>query len=231
MKCNVVKELMREKNKTEDLLMKTPENEDDYEFYNDKLGVIEEILNYVKSYKWVKQEKIKEKIRFFIESGFDYDLYCKTYNVDYQSARNSAKYAYSLLTKKIGENTISLIKKDYIDEARAAFYVGTGLINKEKYIVKSMADVLPDEKFTAGIELNDCRNELVMLSNMSKFRLKKYLQVMNEDNMAYVMHLLVGTSKRADLFRPYIIGYLKNQITFEELVEAEKDIVNNHLYV
>lgn len=231
MKCNVVKELMREKAKTEDLIKKTPENEDDYEFYKDKLSVIEEILEYVNSYEWVKQKKIKDKMRFFIESGFDYDLYCKTYNVDYQSARSSAKYAYSLLTKKIGENTVSLIKKDYIDEARAAFYVGTGVIDKERYIVKSMAEVLPEEKFTAGIGLDECKKELIMISNMSQFRLSRYKQVMDRDKMAYIMHLLVGSSKRADLFRPYIMAYLNNRMTYEELLEAEEDIVNNHLYV
>ena len=230
MKCNVIRELIREKKKTNEMLQKTPENEDDYEFLTDKLSVIEELLDYVYSYAWVKQDKIKEKIKFFIESGFDYELYCTTYNVSYESARNSAKYAYSLLIKKIGENTVSLVKKGYIDEARAAFYSKTGRVTEERYISKGLIDILPEEKFTAGIGLKECHNELVMLSNMSTFRLCRYKQVMDKDKMAYVLHLLVGSSKRADLFRPYMMAYLSNRLTYEELLKAGEDILNNHLY-
>ena len=230
MKCNIIRELIREKNKTDAILQKTPETDDDYEFLTDKLSVIKELLNYVYSYTWVKQDRIKEKIKFFIESGFDYELYCKTYDVSYESARNSVKYAYGLLIKKIGENTVSLIKNDYIDEARAAFYSKTGRVTEERYISKGLIDILPEEKFSAGIPLEDCRNELIMLSNMSMFRLNRYKEVMDKDKMAYVLHLLVGSSKRADLFRPYMMAYLNNRLTYEELLKAEEDILNNHLY-
>ena len=230
MKYNIIKAYQKEKKLTDDALSGVIDSDESYEFLADKLTLLDEIIEYIESYEWIKQDKVKNRINFFIESGFDYDLYCKTYKVSYESARNSSKYAYKLLEQKLGENTLDLIKKGLLDEARAAFYARTGKIKKEKYIIQSLIEILPDSEFTAGISLADCRNELTILYNMSMWRLNFYKYRMNKDNMAYVLHLLEGNSKRADLFRPPLIAFLTNQMTYEDLLKAEEDIVENKLY-
>ena len=231
MKFNIIRTYRKERKITDDALSGIIDCEDSYEFLVDKLSLLDEILEYIESYEWVKQAKMKNRINFLVESGFDYDLYCKTYNVSYESARNSSKYAYQLLSSKLGENTLYLIRNGLLEEARAAFYVGTGKLKKEKFITQSLIDILPEPEFTAGLSFEDCRNELTILSNMSMWRLEYYKHRMNRDNMAYVLHLLEGSSKRADLLRPHIISFLSNNTSYEELLEIEKDILNNKLYI
>ena len=87
--------------------------------------LLEEIIDYLKSYKWLYKQSSKEKIKVWIESGYDYDVLCEQFNISYEGARWSVSWANSQFKKKIGENTIKLIKEGLIEEARAAFYVGT----------------------------------------------------------------------------------------------------------
>lgn len=230
MKVNIIKSYLKERKLTDDALMGVIDSDESYEFLADKLTLLDEIIAYINSYAWIKHNKIKDKVKFFVESGFDYELYCREYGVSYASAKNSGKYAYKLLINKLGENTLDLIKKGYLDEACSAFYVNSGKLKKEKFITQSLIDILPEPEFTAGLSFEDCRNELTILSNMSMWRLEYCKNKMNKDNMAYVLHLLEGTSKRADLFRPYLIAFLTNKITYEELLKAEEDIVENKLY-
>lgn len=230
MKFNVIKAYLSERKLTDDALMGVIDSDESYEFLADKLTLLDEIVAYIYSYDWIKHNKIKDKVKFFVESGFDYELYCREYGVSYASAKNSGKYAYKLLINKLGENTLDLIKKGYLDEARSAFYVSSGRLKKEKFITQSMIDILPESEFSAIISLDECKNELTMLLNMSIWHLNYYKSKMDKDRMAYVLHLLEGTSKRADLFRPYLIAFLTNNMTYEDLLKAEEDIVNNKLY-
>ncbi len=231
MKINVIKDLIREKNIAENKLNVTPEQTEDYEFLSDKVDLLEEIIEYVKDFKWVKHIDTREKIKFLVESDFDFELYMDRFDVDYNSAKNLAKYCYKLLNQKIGENTLKLIKEGYLTEARGAFYVGVGRVKKEDYIIQSLIDILPESKFTAALDLEECRNELTVLSNMSIWRLNYYDEKIDKDKMAYVLHLLEGKSKKADLFRPYIISFLQNNLTFEELLEIEEEIRQEQMYL
>lgn len=229
MRFNIIKEYRKERKKTDDALMGNIDSDESYEVLADKLGLLDEILEYINSYEWVRHKKVKNKIKCFIESDFNYDIFCKKFGISYTSARNSCKYAYKMLVKCLGANTLSLIKKGMIDEARSAFYISSGKFSKEKFLTKSLIEILPEPEFTASLSFEDCHNELMILSNMSMWRLEYYKGVMNKDNMAYLLHLLEGSSKRADLFRPYIISFLTNKISYEELLKAEADIVENKL--
>lgn len=231
MKINVIKDLIREKNNAEKKLSITPEQTEEYDNLCDKVDLLKEIIEYIKGFTWVKHVDTREKIKFLVESDFDFELYMDRFEVDYTSAKNLAKYCYKLLYQRIGENTLKLIKDGYLAEARSAFYVGIGKVKKEDYVIQSLIDILPDSKFTAALDLEECRNELTVLSNMSVWRLKYYDENIDKDKMAYVLHLLEGKSKKADLFRPYLIAFLQNKLTYEDLLEIEEEIKQEQMYL
>lgn len=185
--------------------------------------LLEEIVEYMKSYKWLYKGSSKEKIKVWLESGYDYEVLCEKCNIPYANAKMAVSWANGQFKKKIGESTIKLIKEGLIEEARAAFYAGTGKLRVDMFVASDCLEALPKAEYNI-YKLADCTNELEILRCISKARLKGYLEVMDEDKMAYVLWLLTGKSKKSDLFRPYLISLLNDDLSADELISMEDDI-------
>ena len=199
------------------------------EFMQQKKELLSEIVDYINSYKWLSGRKLKEKVKCYLSCGYDYDFLCKSFNISYGSARSSMKWASKQLRKRIGEHTLELIKNDNIDEARLAFYVGTNVIKKEDFILNDLISELPEPQFTASLNFSDCRNELIILCNLSRARLNYYIDVMDKRKMAYLLHLMEGSSVRANTKRPLLLNYLIGGLSLNELIEEEKNC--NEIYI
>ena len=204
--------------------------DEDAELLEMKKELLDEIVEYVDSYEWLYKSPLKEKVKFFIQSGYDYESLCNEFNVSYDSARSSIKWASNQLRKKIGQYTLQLVKEDRIADAATAFYIGTGKIKKDDYIMKELLSELPEEKFSAALDLKDCKNELVILRNLSTERFNRYLEVMDKKKMAYCIHLIEGSSKKADDYRFYMIKYLMGNISLDDLFSVEEDIKKEKIY-
>ena len=187
------------------------------------IDLLEEIIEYVDSFDWLKKDKSKEKVQFFLESGEDYDLLCKQYGISKDTAYNTIRWASKQLRDKIGENTVSLIKDGYIEEARAAFYQGTGRLGIEKFVVSELLEHLPEPKYTTYY-LEECKTELTILRNFSLSIFKNYLKAMDAKKMAYILFLIEGKSKKSDLYRPYLIQLLEGKIKVDDLIEIGEEI-------
>lgn len=185
--------------------------------------LLEEVMEYVDSFEWLKKDKSKEKVQFFLESGEDYDLFCKRFDITRETAYNTIRWASKQLREKIGENTVSLIRDGYIEEARAAFYQGTGRLGIEQFVVSDLIEHLPEAKYTTYY-LEECKTELAILKNLGLSTLMHYIQVMDERKMAYILFLIEGKSKKSDLYRPYIIQLLEGKIKVDDLIEIEEEI-------
>ena len=47
--------------------------------------------------------------------------------------------------------------------------------------------------------------------------------------LAYIRHLIEGSSKRAELFRPYMLDVLEGLTSIDEIIEWEEDIKNQNV--
>lgn len=189
----------------------------------DKKELLEELLDYMKSYKWLYKNNSKSKVQTYIESGFDYEVLCEKCSISYSNAVSSIKWASSQFKKKIGENTLKLIRAELIDEARTTFYVKSGKMSRDSLIIKDGLEILPKAKFDI-FSLADCEKELKILRLISKTMLSQYEKIMDKDKMAYLLWLLEGDSKKCDLFRPYLVLLLNNELSAGELIEMEPEI-------
>lgn len=185
--------------------------------------LLEEVMEYVDSFEWLKKDKSKEKVQFFLESGEDYDLLCKQYSISKDTAYNTIRWASKQLRDKIGENTVSLIRDGYIEEARAAFYQGTGRLGIEKFVISDLIEHLPEPKYTTYY-LEECKTELTILKNLSLSTLKSYTKAMDEKKMAYILFLIMGKSKKSDLYRPYLIQLLEGKLKLDDFLEISEEI-------
>ena len=198
------------------------------EFVQQKRELLSEIIDYINSYKWLSGRKLKEKVKCYLSCGFDYGFLCENFNISYKSARSSMKWASKQLRKRIGEHTLELIREDNIEEARLAFYIGTDVIKKEDFILNDLILELPEPQFTASLDFSDCKNELIILCNLSRARLKYYIDVMDKRKMAYLLHLMEGSSVRANTKRPLLLNYLTGDLSLNELIEEEEK--SNEIY-
>ena len=196
----------------------------------DAKDLLEELLDYLKSYKWLCKKGSKKKIQVYLESGYDYEVLCKECDITYNKAKSSVNWASSQFKKKIGENTVKLIREGYIDEARSSFYTHSGQVDVDTYISQSGLEILPKAKFDI-YSLEDCQTELQILRLLSKAALKRYSRLMDADKMGYLLWLLEGTSKKCDLYRPYLQSLLLEIMTVEELIEIEPEIKAQQNYV
>ena len=189
-----------------------------------KRELLEEIVEYVNSLSWLSRAKTKDKVRFFIKSGYDYEALCKEFGITYESAKNAMKWASKQLKAKIGRNTIQLIKFGYIEEARIAFYVGIGKISRDNLFVSELNGILPESKYSAIYNLQDCIAELALLRKMSLAYLDKYAEGVDSSKLAYLLSLIEGDSRKATWLRPYIINMIQGYTKLEDLLAMEEKI-------
>lgn len=219
---NIFKALSKEYNDVKD-----KQDEDLIE----KKELLVEVVDYVNSMKWLSRTPVKKKITFFIKSGYDYEALCTEFNISYESAKNSVKWASKQLKSKIGEHTVKLIRDGYISEARDAFYVGTGQISRDNLFLSDIARVLPESKFSAAYDLQDCLSELEFLRKISLDYIKKLTKKVDKSKLAYLLSLIEGSSRKATWLRPYIIDMLMGYMKIEELLVMEEKIKEeNNIY-
>lgn len=219
---NIFKALSKEYNAVKD-----KQDEDLIE----KKELLVEVVDYVNSMKWLSRTPVKKKITFFIKSGYDYEALCTEFNISYESAKNSVKWASKQLKSKIGEHTVKLIRDGYISEARDAFYVGTGQISRDNLFLSDIARVLPESKFSAAYDLQDCLSELEFLRKISLDYIKKLTKKVDKSKLAYLLSLIEGSSRKATWLRPYIIDMLMGYMKIEELLVMEEKIKEeNNIY-
>ena len=135
------------------------------------------------------------------------------------------------MKSKIGEHTVKLIRDGYISEARDAFYVGTGQISRDNLFLSDIARVLPESKFSAAYDLQDCLSELEFLRKISLDYIKKLTKKVDKSKLAYLLSLIEGNSRKATWLRPYIIDMLMGYMKIEELLVMEEKIKEeNNIY-
>ena len=195
----------------------------------DKHDLLNELVEYVNSMDWLTRVKTKKKISFFIKSGYDYEALCKEFDISYESAKNAVKWASKQLRRKIGKDTLKLIRNDFIEEARVAFYVGSGKISRENLFLADMVDSLPESKYSAAYDLQDCLSELVYLRKISLSYIDNHAEKVNLNKLAYLLSLIEGSSKKAVWLRPYIVSMLQGNMKIEDLLVMEEKIKEENL--
>ena len=196
---------------------------------DDKQDLLKEIIEYINSMDWLSRVKTKEKMSFFIKSGYDYEALCEEFGISYVSAKNAVKWASKQLKAKIGKDTVRLIRSGFINEARVAFYVGSGKISRENLFLSDMVDILPESKYSTSYDLQECLSELVYLRKISLNYIERHAEKVNVNKLAYILSLIEGSSKKAVWLRPYIIDMLQGYIKIEDLLVMEEKIKEENL--
>ena len=221
--ANIFKRLWKLHNSTVNHLAScTPDSEEEL-LYQEDLSLLEEIDEYLHSFAWLRKQQTKDKMRVYLDGCFDYNLLCEQFGISYENAKNSVHWAATQFETKIGWHTLKLIEQGYIEEARAAFYIGTGQLKIEQLVTDQCVDELPAPRFDI-FSLADCELELQVLRLISRTTLSAYMNRIDDKKMGYLMYLLKGDSKKGAIFRPYLLALLTGGLNEQELIEMEAEI-------
>ncbi|MEG1723763.1 MAG: hypothetical protein RR313_00075 [Anaerovoracaceae bacterium] len=186
--------------------------------------LLDEILEYYKSFKWLKQQETIDRVKFFTKS-FDYELYCKKYDVTYEAAKTAMNYASNQFKLKIGEYTLSLIDKGSITEAQMLFYFRSGKVKLSSYLLSPVVENLPPREFHT-IDLADCLTELKYLARYSTAGFIAWQNRVDPQKLSYLRHVLEGDSPKATLqsLRIGLLKVLLGKMSAQDLIDEQKDI-------
>ena len=196
---------------------------DDEAVYQESLILLEEIDEYLHSFAWLRKQQTKEKMRAYLEGCFDYNLLCEQFGISYENAKNSVHWCATQFESKIGWHTLKLIEKGYIEEARAAFYIGTGQLKIEQLVTEQCAGLLPEPRYDI-FSLAECEQELMVLRLISRATISESVDSIDEKKMAYLMYLLKGSTKKGAMLRPYLIELLTGGLHEQDLIAMESEI-------
>lgn len=221
--ANVFKRLWKLHNTTVNHLAESSSSSEEEMLYREDLRLLEEIDEYLRSFTWLRKQQTKEKMQVYLDGCFDYNLLCEQFGISYENAKNSVHWAATQFESKIGWHTLKLIEQGYIEEARAAFYIGTGQLKVEQLIAEECAGRLPEPQYDI-FRLADCEQELKALRLVSRATLSEYMSSIDEKKMAYLMYLLKGSTKKGAMYRPYLIALLTGSLHEQDLIAMESEI-------
>ena len=123
---NVFNELAKLQQRVNAELKNAREGSDEEASLYERAELLDKIVAYRDSYSWLYKNTSKERIKVYIESGYDYQALCDAFNIDYENASATVVWASKQFRKRIGEKTLQYIREGYINEAEGLFLVSMG---------------------------------------------------------------------------------------------------------
>lgn len=187
---------------------------------------LNEINDYLWSFEWLSHESSKQKVRLFLESGYNYkDVWQKAGSTSRTSFETSIWHAARVFQKKIGESTLQLILDGKVDEGLRQFRISIGKMDLTQFIPKSLCDMLPVKEYTRMYSLSECLAELRFLKNLTYSNIKSRLSLLDEVKLSFLRYVLESPDPRYAKRRELMYRYLEGKINdLEELALALKHL-------
>lgn len=185
-------------------------------------GLLQDILNYVNSFCWLKHEETIERIKFFLKNKYSYSEFCNYFGVTYEAAKVCISYANQKCVEKIGKNTIDLILEGKIDEARATFLFRSGQLKLRNFIIDAALIGIPEAAYMT-VDIEDCERELSFLRLYSQAILEARVELLDKEKMAYIRYILEGDNPKLAEERLHLLNLLQGRITVKEYIKEVKE--------
>lgn len=127
------------------------------------------------------------RVSGYIQSGCQFKAAVKVLgNVDVESLRTSVWYANVQLKKLLGENILDKVRAG---EEIAEELIDFAIAHPDDILLPQVEGFIPSYQYRR-YELRDCEQELKFLRFYSYYALKRNVQKMDKNKMAYIHYLL-----------------------------------------
>lgn len=154
-----------------------------------KLLALKEVWYYVKEGSWTARKDFADRIVYLIEHGSKVALAEKKFT-DQKHINTVLNRANSTLEKKINPNLIKRILSGDITAAMLEFRCSSGSLLASSAFLSEVAELLPKGTDEHRYDLGDCINEAKFLAFYSRAVLDKRLAALDQDKLAYLVHIL-----------------------------------------
>ena len=199
--------------------------------------LLQKINIYLESYDWLKQQRVKERVSFFLQNNFSYKLlalkelndgtesveltkeeYSKILDAKYKAVKESISYAAERFLNKIGNSTLELIYEGNYQEARLNFQTSSGQIGLQDIFLESIIAKLPKGK-DGNIDMQDCISELRFLEEHTNKVIDNRLVTLNVNKLAQIQYMLITDKKKYAKLKTNLHKYFNSKITLEQFEE------------
>lgn len=204
---------------------KDEKESEEYKLLSKKLRALDEILDYVNKYKWVKNKNIIEKLKLCRGCGFDYNLIKEELNLSDSALKSFMFRVNKALNEKIGENTIGLILSDSAkwSEGVMQFRILSGTYSLADVLFKECYNDLPEKKFTT-FSLKECIPEIEYIYTYSDIGRKRSREVLDNDKLAFLRFILESETEKYREDQKNLMLVLQGiNISFEDFMKDLQD--------
>lgn len=190
-----------------------------------KLVALKEILEYVKSYRWLTRRDAIAKVKGVLKADFNYKQVSDLTGVTVSSLQVSMSNASKLLEAKIGDTTIDLILNGEVEVAMVQFHTGTGAVDLSSLLISGVSDMLPPSENSIYVSVSECQRELEFLRSLTLEYVGKTLSALASDKLSLIRYILSCTDSRYSRQRGIILKFLSGEVaSFSEVSTMLRDI-------
>jgi len=206
----VFRELEQAINKTKNNMKSSNLSDQQLETENLKLSALYEIIGYCRSMEWVKQEQLKDKVRYFLKHRFNYEKTATHFGTTKNAMEVSMSDASKKFRNTIGDDTITQILEGNIQESIKQFRMNTTSNHiSAELLLPGVLNLLPDvEKDIIPHGLEDCQKEINILMLYSTFHAGDVLKGRDQKKLAHILYILNSSSKKLERERELLIKLL-----------------------
>lgn len=186
-----------------------------------RLKLLLRIVVYVRSFYWLRNKLIMQKVRAFLRSRYSYEV-ARDFGVSKSSFHVTVSYAANRLRSKVGSRTLDLIREGRIAEAESEFMLCSGQIDLARLLaVKGFGEgFFPS--LNTSLTLAECESELRLLRDYSAYALHRRVAAADARKLGHLLALLSSADARYSVERGLLHRLLVGELDVADVVVAEK---------
>lgn len=179
--------------------------------------VYDEVIAYILSYAWLKQEKTKERVMQIVSMRFEKACILKNLGITEAAYKSTLQYVAKRLSEKVGESTLILLEEGKEVEALTNYRVSRGIYSLENLVYSSEQLVQEiSETYTPKfgvMELKECEAELDYLRSLTKQGIeeRKKKKGVDEKRMNFLLYILFEDTTRYAEEKQKALAYIKRE--------------------
>lgn len=189
-----------------------------------RYAALMEIAEYTRTRDFLTHESVKEKIRFFFNSNYNYKLTAEHFNCPLNNIESTVSYAGKCLEKRIGRDTIRLIEQaqtqDALDAAMLQFRIGINPTGTQSLFVGDLSKRFPKPSNMGFRDHSKFKMEMQLLHMFSMMLFEQFLDSVDQKRLSHLLHILHSVDNTQVMERQVLYRMLQGE--YKDFDEAWK---------
>lgn len=158
-----------------------------------KNDLLQEMMKFVYEGNWARVSTLM-KFKYFVQHDFNYDLFCKQFNIPRKRAGIFISRCDSRLAEILSA-PLHYLRSDDPEKARSIFYSEISLLSTERDLGYDLSDLLPDPQRATNVQVSSCNIEIEILRIIFRSNLGELIMRGDRRKLAHLLFLMSTNSK------------------------------------